>query len=260
MLRSVQLQHTHTHTKESLFNLRASLGRCREAIAQKHDIFIRNSTLSNATTLKWSKTKEFRVNSFHGGAWAVGGITFPDIIWKWKRIENDNSCNIAPLCHQCPATLCLQGTFGAFLHLVSPPPTNSLWNPTSAAHQQHSHSTSRPAESTWKQFSFNQVHYKRPSDANLSSVFFPPLSLLIYWFFMSGTNSRLLTWSEFSWNWLLFQDRHKYGSVYKWRVHKWTHCRSLWKIILQNPAVNQCFFLIFAEKLASIQTSRTGTV
>lgn len=64
---------------------------------------------------------------------------------------------------------------------------------------------------------------------------------LIYRFFMRGTNSCLLTWSEFSWNWLLSQDRHKYGSGNKWRVHKWTHCRSLCQFILQNPAVNKCF-------------------
>lgn len=36
--------------------------------------------------------------------------------------------------------------------------------------QEDSHSTSQPAESTLNQYSFNQVHYKGPSDANLSNT------------------------------------------------------------------------------------------
>lgn len=106
-----------------------------------------------------------------------------EVVCKWKPIENDNSWNIAPPCRQCLPSLS-PGGFKVFLHLVSSPRKSSLWNSTSAAAQEHSHSTSQPAESTWKQFSFNQVHYKGPSDANLSNttiLFFsaPSLSIIL---------------------------------------------------------------------------------
>lgn len=84
------------------------------------------------------------------------------------------------------------GAFTAFLHLVSSPWKPSLWNST----QELSHSTSQPAESTWKQFSFNQVHYKGPSDANLSNT----TILLWFFFFSSGSLCIILISSWALWN------------------------------------------------------------
>lgn len=112
-------------------------------------------------------------------------------LWKWKCIENDNSGNIAPPCHQCLHILCLAAVSKHFFILFPHPQSLVCETLPSRGTQEHSHSTSQPAESTWKQFSFNQVHYKGPSDANLSNttILRPPvfsqlhLSLsTLYWF------------------------------------------------------------------------------
>lgn len=130
-------------------------------------------------------------------------------------------------------------SFIPFLHPVAPPTPppplkNTFWNPTSTVHQQHSHSTSLPAESTWKQFSFNQVHHKRPSDANLNS------NTVVFFYFSSAPSLyNILIFHER--DKLVFTDLNFFGIDCSFRTsmgrfaqegpifqgHKWTSRRSL---------------------------------
>lgn len=101
---------------------------------------------------------------------------------KWQRTETDNRSNIAPPCHQCFHILCPRAVSECFF-ILFPPPASLVCETPPSLHTRAHPLNLQPAESTWKQFSFNQVHYKSPSDANLSNttilVFFPQLHPLI---------------------------------------------------------------------------------
>lgn len=128
--------------------------------------------------------------AFYGWAWTPSTVErwwipismASQVAAKWKCIENDNI-----YLQRCSLPVSL-GAFTSFLHLVSPHAGSLVCGNSAAA----LHSTSWPAENTWKQFSFNQVHRKGSSDANLSNatILFTqnasPLHLSpLYWFFMS---------------------------------------------------------------------------
>lgn len=101
---------------------------------------------------------------------------------KWQRTETDNRSNIAPPCHQCFHILCPRAVSECFF-ILFPPPASLVCETPPSLHTRAHPLNLQPAESTWKQFSFNQVHYKSPSDANLSNTtilgFFPSS---IHWF------------------------------------------------------------------------------
>lgn len=98
---------------------------------------------------------------------------------KWQRTEIDNRSNIAPPCHQCFHILCPRAVSEHFF-ILFPPPASLVCETPPSLHTRAHPLNLQPAESTWKQFSFNQVHYKSPSDANLSNT-----TILFFCFFFS---------------------------------------------------------------------------
>lgn len=130
---------------------------------------------------------------------------------KWQRTETDNRSNIAPPCHQCFHILCPRAVSEHFF-ILFPPPASLVCETPPSLHTRAHPLNLQPAESTWKQFSFNQVHYKSPSDANLSNTtilffcFFPPAPSID--FFMSNMKC-CLPQKENLQSFLLFLDRCK---------------------------------------------------
>lgn len=109
--------------------------------------------------------------------------------FKWKCSENDNGNNTAAPCHECASAFFVLRHFPKHFFILFSHPESVVCKTPPALHiRAYSHSTSQPAESTWKQFSFNQVHYKGPSDANLSNT---TILFLFFVFFVSRISLQL---------------------------------------------------------------------
>lgn len=108
-----------------------------------------------------------------------------EMAFKWKCSENDNGNNTAAPCHECASAFFVLRHFPKHFFILFSHPESVVCKTPPALHiRAYSHSTSQPAESTWKQFSFNQVHYKGPSDANLSNT----TILFLFLFFLSAVS------------------------------------------------------------------------
>lgn len=113
-----------------------------------------------------------------------------EVVRKWKCIENDNSGNIAPQCHQCLHILCLPAVSKHFFILFPHPWKPSLWNSTSAAHEStptQPPSLLRALESNFLLIKFTIKAPLMPTSAMLPFClvffFFSALSLsTLYWF------------------------------------------------------------------------------
>lgn len=121
-----------------------------------------------------------------------------EVARKWKCIENDNSGNIAPQCHQSLHILCLPAVSKHFFILFPHPWKPSLWNSTSAAHEStptQPPSLLRALESNFLLIKFTIKAPLMPTSATLPFCFFfqlhPPLHYID--FFMSAMKYCLLT-------------------------------------------------------------------
>lgn len=108
---------------------------------------------------------------------------------KWKCIENDNSCNIAPQCHQCLHILCPQAVSKHFFILFPHPESLVCATPPCAAHKStptQPPSLLRALESNFLLIKFTIKAPLMPTSATLPFcfcfVFSPPSLSTLYWF------------------------------------------------------------------------------
>lgn len=103
-----------------------------------------------------------------------------EVVCKWKCIENDNSCNIAPPCRQCLPILCLQAVSKCFFILFPHPESLVCGTPPALQHKStptQPPSLLRALESNFLLIKFTIKAPLMPTSATLPFCFFSSISL-----------------------------------------------------------------------------------